>query len=118
VRFPPKAPDWRQHSHGVWQKYDADPEVKAIVKALAPTRMQKIGEGIRAVVIWCLCAGVLVGISYGISSLTYNPGYATKGECLRALFEIQYHNGHHGEECDELENGHWKIFGIHGEVIE
>jgi hypothetical protein len=72
--------------------------------------LRRLIEGIRDIVIWCLCAGILAGFSYGMYCLTYDPGYATQQECRHSLFLLQYDKGHDGEECLELENGHWKIF--------
>jgi len=79
---------------------------------------RRIIEGIEAVVIWCLCAGFLVGISFGLYYLDPpDPDFETKRECNHALFELQYKVGHHWEECLELENGHWKIFDIEGNAL-
>jgi hypothetical protein len=78
--------------------------------------MRKIIDGLGAVVIWCLCAGVVIGIGYVLSP-TDDPGFETKQECEHVLFQIQWKNGHHGEECDELDNGHWKIFDINGDAL-
>ena len=41
--------------------------------------------------------------------LTPEP-FATEAECRRALAEVQYHEGHHGEYCVELERGGWAAF--------
>jgi hypothetical protein len=69
------------------------------------------------VVIWCLCAGLVWGVGYGLYCLTYDPGFATKSQCDRALFHYQWAGGHHGEACEELENGHWKIFDVDGNSL-
>jgi hypothetical protein len=49
--------------------------------------------------------------------LTYDPGFETKWECDRALFRYQWAAGHHGEACEELENGHWEMFDIDGNSL-
>ena len=85
--------------------------------ASKPSLFRQIVEGIQAVVIWCLCALILVGLSYGCSRLTYEPGFAMEQECLQALSSLQYREGHHGEDCEELENGHWKIFDLDGNAL-
>ena len=78
---------------------------------------RKIIEGIQAVAIWFLCAGFLWGIGYGLYCLTYDPGFATKRGCDRALSRYQWEAGHHGETCEELENGRWKIFDVDGNTF-
>jgi hypothetical protein len=79
----------------------------------------QIKEGIRVVVLGCLYAGFLGAVWYGLYFLTYDPdfGFETKQECDRALFRLEYASGHHGDECDELENGHWWIFDIDGKAL-
>ena len=53
--------------------------------------LKKIAEGIRNVVIWCVCTGILVGIAYGISCLVDdNPGYADHQECRQAQQSANY----------------------------
>jgi len=78
---------------------------------------RKIVEGIQATVILCLSAGVLVGINYGLHCLSDDPGFETEQECHHALFALQYREGHHGERCLELENGHWGIFDINDDPV-
>jgi hypothetical protein len=88
-----------------------------VADSTVPTH-RKIIEGIQAVAIWCLCAGLFLwGIGYGLYCLTYDPGFATEGECDRALSWYQWKAGHHGETCEELENGHWKIFDVDGNAF-
>ena len=67
--------------------------VQAALKTPAPTPLQV-----------CLSSNAKCG-------RTWDNGISlTQQECRESLFLLQYNNGHHGEECLELENGYWKIF--------
>jgi len=91
-----------------------------LISMYAPPKQslgRKIAEGIQATVIWCLCAGALIGINYGLHYLGDDPDFDTEQECHHALFALQYREGHHGERCLELENGHWYIFDINDDPV-
>jgi hypothetical protein len=51
--------------------------------------------------------GVLYGGLYACSEWLAPEPFATAAECHRALTELQYSEGHHGEYCAELERGGW-----------
>jgi hypothetical protein len=74
------------------------------------TTMAKLKSAIIATVIWLACAVPLYGGLYACSVWLTPEPFATAAECHRALAELQYHEGHYGEYCAELERGGWCAF--------
>jgi hypothetical protein len=72
--------------------------------------MAKLKSAIVATVIWLACGVPLLVGSYACSVWLTPEPFATEAECRRALAEVQYHEGHHGEYCAELERGGWCAF--------
>jgi hypothetical protein len=64
-------------------------------------------SGIGAIVGWLALAVPFYGGLYACSEWLTPEPFATAAECHRALAYVQYHDGHHGESCVELERGGW-----------
>jgi hypothetical protein len=105
------------------RRYPSDVDIlppRAWVTARASEPLgTKIKDGAQALLGFCLYIGFLGAFAYGSYWLFYDSdhGFKTKGECNSALFKYQYSAGHHGEECLELENGHWWIFDLDGNAL-
>ena len=67
--------------------------------------MAKLKSAVIATVIWLACAVPVFGGLYACSVWLTPEPFATVAECYRALAYVQYHEGHHGEYCAELERG-------------
>jgi hypothetical protein len=70
----------------------------------------KLKSAIIATVGWLALAVPFYGGLYACSEWLAPEPFATAAECRRALAELQYHEGHHGEYCAELERGGWCAF--------
>jgi hypothetical protein len=69
------------------------------------TTMARLKSAIISTVIWLACAIPLYGGLYACSAWLTPEPFATAAQCHRALAELQYSQGHHGEYCAELEKG-------------
>jgi hypothetical protein len=71
------------------------------------TTTARLKSGIIATVGWLALAVPFYGGLYACSEWLTPEPFATAAECHRALAYLQYHDGHHGEWCAELERGGW-----------
>ena len=73
------------------------------------TTTAKLKSAISAIVATAAWLASMAGLYACWDWLTPEP-FATVAECHRALAYLQYHEGHHGEYCAELERGGWCAF--------
>jgi hypothetical protein len=70
----------------------------------------KLKSAAVATAIWLACSVPLYGCFVLMQWSTAPTPFATVQQYERTLAKWQYDNGHHGEECVELEGGGWWVY--------